>query len=374
MKISRSQVLHLAVGAAVFLLVILYPAQLWAGLKTLLSVLTPLVIGAALAYCMNLIVVRLEKVFWPHAKAKAAQKLRRPAAIVAAIVLTVVILAGVLRLVVPQFIAALDGFFTSLPETLTKLNDWLTKSDQATALTKKLASADIDWTSIQTKVTKYLSAGVSGLFSGSLSLVGSVFSGVVNFILAFTFAIYLVAGKEGIGSRLNRVGAAFLPTKFMAKLHYLLHEADLMFSRFIVGQVTEAFILGTLCTLGMLLFRFPNAGSIGAFIGMTALIPMLGAYIGGAIGFVLIVVVSPLKAVLFVVYLVVLQQLEGNLIYPRVVGGSIGLPGIVVLAAVTIGSGLGGILGMLLGVPLAATAYRLIRNATWQKEGRPLSE
>ncbi len=374
MKLTRTQLLRYAVIAAVFLVCLVYPSQLFAALNALYQVALPLVIGAALAYCINLLCVRLEKILWPHATAKLANSLRRPAAILLALVLIVVIIAGVLRLVLPQFITAINGFFSSLPETLNQLNQWLTKSDQASAITEYLSSAKIDWTSLQSKVMKYASSGVSGLFSSSISIFGSVASGVFNFILAFTFAIYLVSGKERIGGKLNRVCSAFFPQKFMAKLRYFLRVANEMFSSFIVGQVTEAFILGTLCALGMLIFRFPNAVSIGALIGMTALIPMVGAFIGGTVGFVLIAVSSPMQAVLFVVYLVCLQQIEGNLIYPRVVGGSIGLPGILVLAAITVGSGLGGIIGMLLGVPIAATLYRLVRNATWRKEGRAVSE
>ncbi|MFD1483783.1 AI-2E family transporter [Lacticaseibacillus baoqingensis] len=370
MKITRSQAIRYAVIGALFLICLVYPAQLFAGFQALYQVVLPLVLGAALAFCINLLCVRLEKWFWPHAQAKWPQRLRRPAAILMALVLIVAIIALVLRLVLPQFITAIDGFFSSVPKTLNQLNHWLTKSDQANALTKQLASAKIDWASIQAKVMKYVSSGISGLFSSSISLFGNLASGVFNFILAFTFAIYLVSGKERIRSRLNRVCDAFLPRQAMTKIRYVLQVANEMFSSFIVGQVTEAFILGTLCALGMLLFRFPNAVSIGALVGMAALIPMVGAFIGGTVGFVLIAVSSPMQAVLFVVFLICLQQLEGNLIYPRVVGGSIGLPGIIVLAAITIGSGLGGIIGMLLGVPIAATAYRLIRNATWKKEGR----
>lgn len=370
MKVTRSQALRYLVIGAVFLVCLIYPAQLFAGFQALFQIALPLVIGGALAFCINLLCVRLERHFWPRAQAKWAASLRRPAAILAALVLIIAIIAGVLRLVLPQFITAIDGFFSSLPETLKQVNQWLTKSDQANALTKQLASAKIDWTSIQSKVMKYVSSGVSGVFSSSISIFGNLASGIFSFILAFTFAIYLVSGKERIGSRLNRVCAAFFPERLMAKVRYVLKVANDMFSSFIVGQVTEAFILGTLCALGMLLFRFPNAVSIGALIGMTALIPMVGAFIGGTVGFVLIAVSSPMQAVLFVVFLICLQQIEGNLIYPRVVGGSIGLPGILVLAAITIGSGLGGIVGMLVGVPTAATIYRLVRNATWKKEGK----
>lgn len=146
--------------------------------------------------------------------------------------------------------------------------------------------------------------------------------------------------------------------------------ADQTFSSFIIGQVTEAVILGTLCTVGMLIFRFPYAPMIGAFIGATALIPIVGAYLGAAVGVIMIMTQDPLKAVLFVVFIVVLQQLEGNLIYPKVVGSSIGLPGIWVLAAVTVGGGLMGISGMLLGVPTAATVYKLLAMNVNERNAR----
>ncbi|GBG93588.1 membrane protein [Ligilactobacillus salitolerans] len=374
MQLNRKHVIRTALIVAVFLICLIYPAQLFAAFTALYQVSLPLIIGGTLAYCINLLSMRLEHIFWPHAKNKAANALRRPMAILISLLLIILIITGVLGLILPQFISAINGFFTSLPKTIDQLNQWLKQSDQAALLTNQLSDAQIDWTSIQKKVMRYASSGVSGLFSSSISLFGSLISGVFNFVLAFIFALYLVSGKERIGNRLERVGNAFLPAKFMRNCRYVLHEANLMFSSFIIGQVLEAFILGTLCALGMWVFRFPNAVSIGALIGMTALIPMVGAFIGGTVGFVLIAVSNPLQAVLFVVYLICLQQIEGNLIYPRVVGGSIGLPGIVVLTAITVGSGLGGVVGMLLGVPIAATAYRLIRNATWRKEGKTIKD
>ncbi len=374
MILTRTQVIRTALIVAVFLVCLVYPSQLFAGIAALYKVILPLVIGGAFAYCINLLCVRLEKYFWPNTKANFAKKLRRPLAILTSLALILVIIAGVLWLIIPQFVAAINNFFTSVPKTLEQLNRWLEHSNQATALTQQITDAQIDWDSIKDKVMSYASSGISGLLSSSVSLFGSLASVLFDFILAFIFSIYLVNGKEKIGSRLNRVGNAFLPAKAMKKSHYFLHETNIVFSSFIVGQVLEAFILGTLCTLGMLLFRFPSAVSIGALIGMTALVPMVGAFIGGAVGFVLIAVINPLQAVLFVVFLVCLQQLEGNVIYPRVVGGSIGLPGIVVLAAITVGSGLGGIVGMLIGVPIAATAYRLLHNATLRKEASRVSE
>ncbi|WP_252898610.1 AI-2E family transporter [Secundilactobacillus odoratitofui] len=306
---------------------------------------------------------------WPNATAKWAVGLRRPLAILVSILLILLIISGVLRLVIPQFVNALNGFFKAMPGTINDVNHWLNSLDKNNAITAKLSSASIDWTSIQSKVMKFLTTGASGVFTSTVSVFSSIFSGLINFVLSFVFALYIISGKEKIGGWLNRLMDDFLPAKFVAKTRYVVHVTDSMFSSFIGGQVLEGFILGTLCTLGMLLFQFPNALPVGALIGITALIPMVGAWIGGTVGFVLIAVTSPIKAVLFVVYIMILQQVEGNVIYPRVVGGSIGLPGILVLAAVTVGGGLGGIVGMLLGVPVTATLYRLMRNATFRKEG-----
>lgn len=159
-----------------------------------------------------------------------------------------------------------------------------------------------------------------------------------------------------------------MKTSVYEKVVYVLRLVNESFSSFIVGQVTEAVILGTLCALGMWILRLPYAGPIGALVGLTALIPVFGAYIGAVLGAFMIVTVDLKQMLIFLVFLVILQQLEGNLIYPKVVGSTIGLPGIWVLAAIIIGSGLGGVVGMLLGVPVAASCYKLLRNATKRKE------
>lgn len=372
MKIRRRTLIQLTIVGLIVLICLIYPKAVFGAIGSLYNVLLPLIIGAALGYCLNLLCRRLEKWYWPNTSKRGLQKLRRPLALLSAFIIILVIITGVLRLVIPEFVSALNSFFKNLPKLIKTINNWLNTSDSANAISKQLESAQINWQSIQSKIMKYITSGVSGVLSSTVKVFGSLTSGVINAVLALTFAIYLVSGKEKLFSRFSRVSKAFLPQKFLDKSRYVLHVTNQVFSSFIIGQVTEALILGTLCTLGMLLFRFPDALSIGALIGMTALIPMIGAWIGGAVGFVLIAVTSPFKAVLFVIYILVLQQVEGNLIYPRVVGNSIGIPGIVVLAAITIGSGLGGIIGMLLGVPIAATIYRLLRNETWQKEGRPV--
>ena len=213
-------------------------------------------------------------------------------------------------------------------------------------------------------------SGIGSIVNSTISVVGSVVGGVINFFIGLIFGVYILVGKERLSSQAKRILRAYLKERNVERIRKVIKTADETFSSFIVGQCTEAVILGTLCAVGMLIFDFPYAVMIGSFIGVTALIPIVGAYLGASVGAFMIVTVDPLKALLFIVFIIVLQQLEGNLIYPRVVGSSIGLPGIWVLAAVTVGGGLLGIGGMLLGVPLAATVYKLIRSDVNERNRR----
>ena len=212
------------------------------------------------------------------------------------------------------------------------------------------------------KVMEVARSGIGGILNSTISVVGSVVGGVVNFFIGLIFGVYILVSKERLSSQAKRILRAYLKEKTVKEIARIIRTADDTFSSFIIGQCTEAVILGTLCAVGMLIFDFPYAVMIGSFIGVTALIPIVGAYLGAGLGAFMILTVDPLKALLFLVFIVILQQLEGNLIYPRVVGSSIGLPGMWVLAAVTVGGGLMGIGGMLLGVPLTATAYKLLRS------------
>ena len=202
----------------------------------------------------------------------------------------------------------------------------------------------------------------NGAFSSALSVISSFFGGVVNFVVGLIFAVYILFNKEKLAVQADRLMRSYMKPKSEEHFRYFCATADKCFSSFIVGQCTEAVILGLLCAIGMAILRIPYASTIGTLIGATALIPIVGAYIGAAVGALMIVVVDPIKALWFIIFLVILQQVEGNVIYPKVVGSSVGLPGMWVLAAVTVGGGLGGIGGMLLGVPAAATVYKLLEN------------
>lgn len=367
LKLSKKQVIGYGCLVLVIITTLIYPQSALKLITKSMGVVFPIILGAALAYVLNLLCSRLEQWYFPKSRLKIVRVTRRPVSILLTFVLVLLVLFGVLRLVLPQFANALSEFFESVPKVVTRLAAWIQSTDQFPLIQKKISTTQIDWTSIQSKVMKYFTTGISGVLGSTITIFSKVTSGVVNFVLAVTFAIYILISKEKLGTNIKRVGHAFLSDRVMRKLKYYLATINQCFSSFIIGQVTEAFVLGTLCIVGMLIFRFPYAVSIGAFVGMMALIPIFGAWIGAGVGFLLIVVDSPFKAVLFIVFILVLQQIEGNLIYPKVVGTSIGLPGIWVLAAITIGSGISGILGMLLGVPVAATLYKLLKDATNQR-------
>lgn len=367
LKLSKKQVIGYGCLVLVIIATLIYPQSALKLITKSMGVVFPIILGAALAYVLNLLCSRLEQWYFPKSRLKIVRVTRRPVSILLTFVLVLLVLFGVLRLVLPQFANALSEFFESVPKVVTRLAAWIQSTDQFPLIQKKISTTQIDWTSIQSKVMKYFTTGISGVLGSTITIFSKVTSGVVNFVLAVTFAIYILISKEKLGTNIKRVGHAFLSDRVMRKLKYYLATINQCFSSFIIGQITEAFVLGTLCIVGMLIFRFPYAVSIGAFVGMMALIPIFGAWIGAGVGFLLIVVDSPFKAVLFIVFILVLQQIEGNLIYPKVVGTSIGLPGIWVLAAITIGSGISGILGMLLGVPVAATLYKLLKDATNQR-------
>ena len=222
--------------------------------------------------------------------------------------------------------------------------------------------SSINWQSKIQQIFSFVNTGVGNFLNVIVATVTSVFSGVVTGFLGVIFAIYLLLGKEKLGKQADKVLKRYLKTSWYNKTMYVLSVINDCFHRYIVGQCIEAVIIGILCTIGMLLLRLPYATMIGSLIGFTALIPVAGAYIGAIVGAFMILMISPVQALIFLVFLVILQQLEGNLIYPKVVGTSLGLPAIWVLAAVTVGGGMLGVIGMWLGVPIAAVCYRLLRE------------
>ncbi|MBR5127121.1 MAG: AI-2E family transporter [Roseburia sp.] len=367
MQVEWKSCLKIGVTAFLLFLAIHYWEPLMAGAKLLLSAATPILIGFVVAYIINILMVFYEKRFFAKTQNKKLQKMKIPACMLLAILSFILIITLIISLVVPELTSCIQLLISDIPPAMEAL--------LSSELFMELAPEDlyaqlkgIDWKSLINEAVKMVSSGLGSTVGAVVSAVSTMVSNIVTGVLAFIFAIYFLLGKESLIGQCKRLIKNYMPEKQARKVYYVAGVMNDSFHRYIVGQFTEAIILGALCAFGMLIFQFPYAGMIGALIGFTALIPVAGAYIGGIVGFVMILTVSSVKALLFIVFLLVLQQLEGNLIYPKVVGGSLGLPAIWVLAAVTLGGALAGILGMLIGVPIAATVYRLVRDDVRRKE------
>ena len=352
---------HYLIGIAALILIIKYSNTIIGGAQMLLSIVMPMLIGCAMAYALNILVVKLERLPILSNPTSPAYRAHRGISILGALAMIAAVIVLIVRIILPQLGEAFAVVLLGIPPTLEKLANWIVGLDlPIPKIQEWLETLNVNWPQLLQKAVAYFSSGISNLFGTTVSLVGSVGGIVVQLVVALIFALYLLAGKEKLGRQFRALTQTCLKENTCNRLMYVLGTAHDSFTKFIVGQVTEAVIIGVLCTLGMLLLRFPYATMIGTLIGATALLPIVGAYLGAAIGAFMILTITPIQAVGFLVFIVVLQQLEGNLIYPRVVGSSIGLPGIWVLVAVTVGGGIGGIVGMLLAVPIAATVYKLL--------------
>jgi predicted PurR-regulated permease PerM len=225
-------------------------------------------------------------------------------------------------------------------------------------VSNQIKSLQIDWNSLFQKVVSFATNSTGTLLSTTFSIIGSVTVGVFNVAVALIFAVYLLSNKEKLIDKILRTLKTSKHTEAIEKILYVLKTANKCFSNFVIGQCKEAIILGVLCMLGMFIICPKYAIMIGVLVGITAFIPILGAYIGAIVGAFVVFTVKPIKALYFIVFIVILQQIEGNFIYPKVVGNTVGLPGILVFTAVTVGGGLAGIPGMFLGVPIVAVLYQ----------------
>ena len=323
----------------------------------------PLMLGAVIAYAVNILMSIYEGWYFQGSRNQAAVKSRRPVCLLLAYASLVAIVLLIVRMILPELIQSVSLLLQELAPILQALSVKLNESLGPNQLAGLFASdGTVNWQELATKAVNFLLTGLGGVMGSLMSLISTAVSAAFTAIVSIIFSIYLLTGKEKLSRQCALVLKTYLKPSWYGRLLYFLNTLHNCFRRFVVGQCTEAVILGLLCMGGMMLFQFPYASMVGALIGFTALIPVAGAYIGAGVGAFMIFTVSPWKALLFLLFISVLQQLEGNLIYPKVVGSSIGLPGIWVLAAVTIGGGVLGIGGMLIAVPLAAAFYQILRD------------
>lgn len=365
MKIEWKSCIRLAVTVFVTFLAIHYWSSLTGLVGLMFSAASALIIGCVIAYVLNILMSFYEKYYFPKSQSKAVTKSRRVVCLLASMLTLVAVVALVVGLVLPELAACIRLLIAEIPLAIDATVEWLEETGLlATIMTEDAVTSltSIDWQAKMAELISVLAAGVGGVAQVAVGAVSATVSVVAQFVIGLIFAIYLLVGKETLGGQITRLMDHYLKPAWNDKIRYVVGIFDNSFHKFIVGQCIEAVVLGVLCILGMSLLRLPYAMMIGTLIGFTALIPVAGAYIGAAVGAFMILTVSPVQAVIFLVFVVILQQLEGNLIYPKVVGSSIGLPGVWVLAAVTIGGGIMGIPGMLLGVPTVASVYQLVKN------------
>lgn len=341
-------------------LVVKYSESIFSKIGNISGAVLPLISGLAMAYVLNILMKKLEKIYFPKSKNEIINKSRRAVCIFLAILLIIFIVVIVALIVIPELVNAISVIIAAIPKFVEDIINFIdTNSDKYEVVENTLVTLQIDVNEISRSVMTFASSLLTGVLNSIILFASTMANSLINFIISLVFAIYALANKEKLSYQIKKVMKAFLKNKSIEKINYVFHVINESFSNFIVGQCVEAVIIGGLCTAGMFVFSFPYAVTVGVFISVTALIPIVGAYLGAALGAFIILTVSPLKAVLFLLYITILQQLENTLIYPKVVGSSIGLPGIWVFAAITLGAGLGGIVGMLLSVPVAATIYKL---------------
>lgn len=329
----------------------------------------PLVLGAAMAYVLELIVKYFEGLFFPKHQSLLAQKARRVLCVVLAALLLFGAVMLLLRMVIPGLADAISLLAQEIPVYVDRLQAWILENrSYFPPLADELEKMQLDWEGVRSAITTQVMCSFSGILSSTVSVITAVAGGVTNFFMSVIFAVFLLVGKKRLRVQYDRITRAFLPEKKLRVMNHVFAVAHKSFSGFIIGQSLDALLLGVMTALGMLAFGMPYAVMVGVISGTTGLIPILGGYIGAIIGAFLVFTVSPVQAFWFLVFIIVLQQVSGNLIYPRLVGSNIGLPGMWVLVAVTIGGGLGGIGGMLIGVPIMATIYTLLREWVSLKE------
>lgn len=360
------QIKEIIIFTAIIMLIVMYSGKLGNLALFVIDITMPFIIGAAIAFIINMPMKAIEEKLLKKWTGKWADKLKRPISMVAAIILVVGIIVIVIITVLPQLITTIKEIIVLIPDAFNKAYDWVLKTFQDNPkimkYLKEIDPSSIDWSGMLSSVASFAKNQFGHVLAGAASIIGNIANGFLNGIISVIFGIYVLAQKEKLMSQCQRIARAYLKE---SKYNFVVKTAKLLntnFHNFLTGQCLEAAILGLMFVVVMTILRLPYPLLAGVLIGFTALIPIAGAFIGCFICAFLILIISPVKMLIFVATFLILQQIEGNFIYPRVVGSSVGLPSLWVLMAVSVGDSLMGVIGMLIFIPIFSTIYMLLRE------------
>ena len=366
MKFTKNQFIWLAVLFFSCFLIYTYWETVVSICNTIYIASQPFLVGAGIAFVVNILMSFYEKLLVKFIPFGFIAKIKRPIALLSALATIGLVFTWVVFTVLPDLIDSINTLISQDRSAINNLINWLLKNKSLQKIIQDLGGV----TQVRELINSYSAQLLQQIMNGLTSFLTSLTSlpsTLINLFISIVFSCYVLAGKEKLGNQVNRLVDVYLG-RYGKTFHYVVAILNNRFRNFFVYQSIEGCIFGTLCYIGMLIFNFPYAATISILIGFSAMIPVVGAYIGVTIGTILIMTHSVTLALLFVAYVVILQQFEGNFIYPYVVGGSTGLPGIWVIFAITIGSALGGILGMLVSVPVAATLYQIVKDNVVRRE------
>ncbi len=363
---DMKKIASLLVLAALLVLALTHMDAIVGAIKAFVGMISPFLLGGALAFVLNVLMRPIEKGIFGGPKARASKRLRamaRPVSMILSLLIVAVLLALFGLVLVPQLTETVNNVVTSAQKFFPKAEEWLvTTFEDNPQLQDWINDLELDWRELGEKITAAVQSGVGTVVTSGVNAVVSLVNGLVNLFIGIIFACYILAQKEKLSSQIRRLLTALLPDKTAEAICRVATMSQVTFSNFVRGQCLEAVILGLMFVVAMSICGMPYVLLAGVVITVTALIPIFGAFIGCVVVALLILMTNPMQAVFFVVLFLILQQLEGNLIYPHVVGNSVGLPSIWVLVAFTIGGSLMGIVGMLIFIPLASVAYALLRE------------
>lgn len=374
---NKKTIIELIIFTVVIIFAFVNIEALWSFITYIIKIFMPFIIGVMIAFVLNVLLNVVENKLFKklnEKNGKVWKKIKRPTSLITTFIIIIALIAFILGLLIPQLQNTATIFtenFDSYKKESIKILDKIGIDDKDI----KVLNKNIE--KIKGEVTSYVGDNKQEIVQTTFGVASSVVGTITSLVLGIVFAIYILLKKEDLARQSRKVLKAYFPEKKEKRIREIANLSNKTFGNFISGQCLEALIIGVLCFIGMFILQIPYASTISVLVGFTALIPVFGAFIGTVIGAFLILMVDPTKAIIFIIFILILQQLEGNLIYPKVVGKSVGLPGIWVMVAVTVGASIAGVLGMLLSVPICSVLYSILKtdvnNRIDQKNKQPLT-